>query len=565
MWRFKGVLFLACVLFGMAAQAQDAAKAWDAFTAQFIEEHIRLNPDSAVYEGRHEFDGQLPNFSRAGLEKPLAFYRSTHAAALKFDPAQLDTPRQIEHESLLARCEREIFYYEEVEAPFKNPAYYTGAFGPDVYLTREYAPLEQRLAAYIKHMHAVAAAVPHMKANVRTPIPRPFLNLARMMAGGLVEFIEADVPGIFAPVKDDALQAQLKEANATAVAALKEADTWLAGEEPKANEDFAMGAERYQKMLWVTERIDLPLARFKEIADADLNRNLKDLEAACKAYDPGKSIAACVAEVNAAKADGGPVATATAQLPGLKKFLLDNEIVSIPGTQEALVGEAPPYKRWNSAYIEIPGPYEKNLPSVYYIAPPDPKWSPQEQLDYIPGEAGLLNTTVHEVWPGHFLHFLHAQRAESMFNRLFVGYAFSEGWAHYTEEMMVEAGLAEKNPALRIAQILDALLRDVRYLSSIGLHTEGMTVEESETMFREKAWQDAGNARQQAARGTFDPQYYSYTVGKLMILKLREDWTASRGGRKAWKEFHDTLLSYGGPPLVLVRKAMLGPDAGPPL
>ena len=143
-----------------------------------------------------------------------------------------------------------------------------------------------------------------------------------------------------------------------------------------------------------------------------------------------------------------------------------------------------------------------------------------------------------------------------------LGYAFTEGWAHYAEEIMWEAGLGNGDPEIHIGQLLNALLRNVRFISAIGLHTGTMTVAESERMFRDKACQDPGNARQQAARGTFDPAYLNYTLGKLMIRKLRDDWTASRGGRKAWGAFHDQFLSYGSPPIPLARKAMLGSDGG---
>jgi uncharacterized protein (DUF885 family) len=205
------------------------------------------------------------------------------------------------------------------------------------------------------------------------------------------------------------------------------------------------------------------------------------------------------------------------------------------------------------------------MPSVYYIAPPDPAWSEVEQAAYVPGETRLLFISVHEVWPGHFLQYLHANRSPSRFGRLFVGYAFSEGWAHYSEEMMWEAGLGRGNPEMQIGQILNALRRNVRFMSALGLHTGGMTVAESERLFTDIAFLDPGNARQQAARGTYDPAYLNYTLGKLMIRKMRDDWTLDRGGQEAWRAFHDQLLSYGGPPLPLVRRALLGDDSGPPL
>jgi uncharacterized protein (DUF885 family) len=242
--------------------------------------------------------------------------------------------------------------------------------------------------------------------------------------------------------------------------------------------------------------------------------------------------------------------------------VVKNDIVTIPGTEQALVRESPPYNRQNSAYIDPAGPFEKGVASIYYISPPDPSWSPAMQAAYIPGEDDLLFTTVHEVMPGHFLQFLHANRSKIPFGRLFVGYAYAEGWAHYAEEMMWEAGLHKGDAATHIGQLSNALLRNCRFLSAIGLHARGMTQAQSEAMFRNECYQDEGNAKQQAARGTYDPAYLNYTLGKLMIRRLREDWTKQHGGRSSWKAFHDQFLSYGGPPIPLVRQAMMG-EPGP--
>jgi len=253
----------------------------------------------------------------------------------------------------------------------------------------------------------------------------------------------------------------------------------------------------------------------------------------------------------------GPVEAARRQIPMLKQFVLAHDIVSIPGTEEAKVEEAPPYNRQNSAYIDPPGPFDKGIPSVYYIAPPDPSWPKAEQDAFVPGKDDLLFTTVHEVMPGHFVQFLHANRSPSIFGQLFVGYAYAEGWAHYAEQMMWDAGLGNGDPETHIGQLSNALLRDCRFLSAIGMHAHGMTQAQSEQMFRTECYQDPGNAKQQAARGTYDPAYLNYTLGKLMIMKLRADWTATRGGQKGWKAFHDQFLSYGGPPIPLVRQAMM--------
>jgi hypothetical protein len=310
-------------------------------------------------------------------------------------------------------------------------------------------------------------------------------------------------------------------------------------------------------MLKATEGVDITMADLKVAGELNLEQNLNQLYEACAEFAPGASTKDCVLKVQNRKPPEGAVGGATRQLPDLRKFLEDNSLVSIPGTENALVDESPPHKRFNSAYIEIPGPFESGLPSVYYISPPDPTWSEEDQAAYVPGETELQSTSVHEVWPGHFLQFLHANRAANIVGQHFSTYSFVEGWAHYTEQMVLDAGLKDGDPEYQIGQLLKALLRNVRYLSAIGLHAEGMTVEQSQTLFEEKAFRDFGNASQQALRGTYDPGYLNYTLGKLMINKLRSDWTAGRGGEEAWGQFHDEFLGFGSPPIPLIRELML--------
>jgi hypothetical protein len=318
-------------------------------------------------------------------------------------------------------------------------------------------------------------------------------------------------------------------------------------------------------MIRVTELVDVPLDRLDSIGRADLERNLSTLKTTCATWAAGRTLAQCVAKADAGKPDGGILDAARKQLPMLEDFIRTHHIVSIPDTDRALVRESPPYMRWNFAFMNTRGVFEPSLPSIYYISPPDPAWPKAKQDAYLPSVGTLLVTTVHEVWPGHFLHFLHVTHVPSQIGRVYGSYAFGEGWAHYDEEMMLDDGLGNGDPALKIEQLRDALLRNVRYLCAVGLHTKGMTVEQCDRMFREQAFQDPGNAEQQAARGTFDPAYLNYTLGKLMIRKLRDEWTASRGGRAAWGTFHDAFLSYGAPPIPLVRRAMLGPGSRPPL
>jgi hypothetical protein len=558
-WRHSipaGALMLATAC--VAEKTGGSARDWDRFVSEFIDSYFEAEPLFAVYQGRHEFDGRFPDWSSAGLQRRAQRLHQLRDSAASFPVDSSDAARRVERNYVVAVIDGDLFWLERAEWPYRNPEYYTDGIDPNVYLAREYAPLEQRMKAFTLYARNLPRALAQARANLRTPMPKTYAEIGHGRFSGLASYLENDVPQVFAPVKDSALEREFRVANAEAVRSLQEIAAWLKGQLKTGTANYALGPEKFRDMLRMTEGVDLPLEKLEAEGKADLERNLAALREACGKFAPGRPISGCIDRVNARKPAGGPVRAAQAQLDTLGRFLREKDLVSVPGTEQALVRESPPYQRFNSAYIDIPGPYEKGLPSIYYIAPPDPTWSAKERAAYIPGTADLLFTSVHEVWPGHFLNFLHSNRAKSRFGQVFVGYAFAEGWAHYTEEMMWEAGLGNGDPEVHIGQLSNALLRNVRYLSAIGLHTKGMTVEQSERMFREQAYQDPGNSRQQAARGTYDPAYLNYTMGKLMIRKLRDEWTGKRGGRQAWKQFHDTFLSYGGPPIPLVRKAMLG-------
>jgi hypothetical protein len=544
------------------AAAQDR---WPEFAARFIEGYLRANPYFAVQAGRHEFDGQMSDWSAGGMAAEVARLHAMRTEAQSFDTATLTEAEQLEHQIILTVTEGNLFWLERVQAPFTNPAWYLEQLDPEVYLNRDYAPLAMRLHSYIGYLHAIPKLAADVRANLRTPLPPSFAQRAIDDFGGYVDFFRNDGPKVFAGVQDGAAQKDLAEASAAAATAMAGLKAWFEGERRHATGRFALGEPLFLEMLRSTERVEVPIAQLLEAGRADLERNTQALKAACAQYLPGGTLDACVDRMRANKPSGGPVEGARAQLAQLHDFIVAKNIVRIPSEERPQVAEAPPYNRSNAAYINIPGPFERGVAYIYMIAPPDPAWSAEERAQYIPGKATLLYTTVHEVWPGHFLQFLYSNRNPSKVAALWVGYAYAEGWAHYCEEMMWEQGLGNGDAEQHIGQLTDALLRNVRYLSAIGLHTQGMTLAESERMFRERAYTDPGNARQQAARGTFDPEYLKYTLGKLMIRKLRADWVARQPGaaasadpRQYWYDFHNRFLSYGGPPIPLVRKAMVG-------
>ncbi|WP_206740943.1 DUF885 family protein [Methylomicrobium lacus] len=480
-----GLLFTA-----QPIQAKSRQPAWHVFVDQFIESYFILHPSFAVNAGRHGFDGKLPDWSPVGLSKEIQWLKSERKKASQYRTSALKESERFERQYLLAVINEKLFWLQTAETPYKNPMFYSPSLDPNVYVSRAYAPIEQRLRAFIE-----------------------------------------DAKVAFATVTDSQLKKAFDAVVPMAAKSMRELTGWMELQRPRATGDFAMGAARFQEMLKATEGVNLPLNALEKVGRADLQRNLDALKEACKHYAPNASLQSCVGKVEAQKPANGTVAVARQQLSTLKAFVAEQNLVSIPDPEGANVAESPPFNRWNLAYIDIPGPFEHGLPSTYYVAPPDPAWSPAEQAAYIPSKADLLFVSAREVWPGHFLQRLHARHVGSKFGQLFRSNAFSEGWAHYTEELMWEAGLNAGDTESHIGQLVNALLRNVRFLSAIGLHTQGMTVEASEKMFRELAFCDIGNARQQAARGTFDPAYLNYTLGKLMIRKLREEWTVPHGGR----------------------------------
>jgi uncharacterized protein (DUF885 family) len=553
------------------AVAADNA-AWAAFANQYIEDTFKARPFSAVQQGRHEFDGKMPDLSAAGIAAEIKRLEAAQAASAAFDGATLSPAQRFERDYLLAEIGSDLFWWSKAQKPFRNPAFYADQMDPEVYLSRQYAAPAVRLKGYIGYLQALPGLAADVRANLRTPLPKTFVSYGVSNFGGYVDFLKNDAIKVFAEVRDEQLKSQLATATDAAVKSMAELRDWFEAQRKSANDGFALGPELYATMLRDTEGVTAGIADIEAAGRRDLDQNTAALTAACAEFAPGAAVRDCVLKVKARKSKDGPVASARAELSTLKQFIVDRNIVSIPGTDDAEVAYSPPYNAQNSAYINIPGPYEKGVASVYNISPPDPKWTPAQRAAYVKGIAEVTNTTIHEVWPGHFLQYLHANRSKSMIGRLFVGYAYAEGWAHYSEQLMWDEGYSNGSAEMHIAQLLDALWRDCRLLSSIGLHTKGMTVAESEQLFRDRSFNDFGNARQQANRGTYDPAYLNYTLGKLMIMKLREDWVAkqvaARPGadpKSLWHDFHDRFLSYGGPPIPLVRADMLGSDNGPVL
>lgn len=540
--------------------ADDAPERFDDLAVQITAHLHALDPSEAVSLGFHEYDGKLPDISPAAVETALAQLEKDRKALIG---AEASTTRQrVERDVLLAAVHGQLVARVDLDRLHTNPMYALRAINLDAYILRDYAPLVQRARGVIELCRALPGYLAQARAGMKLPMPRPWIDTALLITKGHLEFADKDVRAQFSATIPLANQADIDPALDLCKQALTEHAAWLEQQQPSGTATFALGPDKFRKMLADTQGLDIDLAKLAQIADADLARNTKAIEDAARLIGASRKTREVVLEQAEDKAEASQLLElATQQTEAMRRFVEDRRIVTIPSKDVALVRETPSFARWNAASLNTPGAFEQTaLPAFYYISPPDPKWPPAEQRAYIIPTNDLLFTTIHEVWPGHFLQRLHINKSPSKVLRSFCTYSNNEGWAHYTEEMMFDAGAGDRTPQARIGMLKEALLRNVRFVAAIGLHTRGMTVDQATALFADKGFVDPGNARQQATRGTFDPMYLAYTLGKLMIQKLRDDWMAKHPGA-ALQDFHDEFLSYGCAPVPVIRREMLKEDS----
>lgn len=532
--------------------------AWDELVERFVRERLEARPHRAVLDGLHEFDGRLPDWSASGLRSERDALRRAGERARAFDPGRLDRDRRVERRHLLGVVERELFRRGPGRWPERNFLFYANALSPDVYLDRPYAPAPRRMRALTEHARNVPEAAARIRENLRRPLPGPCAGLARTVLEGLAGQLRRGARRAFEGVGDAAARRELDDALTGAADALEALSAWL-DEAPDAPlREALLGAGGLAELLEAAEGVEAGPGRLASLAREELERNRRGLREACARWDGGTGdVRACVRTFRREGAAPAPVEEARRHLRTLRRELRAQELVSVPDGAGARVEEAPPHLRWNPAMIDIPGPCEEAVPALFYIRPPEDGGPGTE--GHVPSSHELLFMSAHEVWPGHYLHFLHAHASRSPLARHFVGYGAAEGWAHYAEELCREAGVTGGDPGREIAFRLAALLRAVRCLTALGLHEGSMDLERAEALFREEAHLSPGDARQQAARSVFDPECVGYTLGKIAIRKLRED-TAGEGEGEGVRAFHDRLLGLGGPPLAVARAALTGDD-----
>lgn len=535
---------------------------------RYIKAMFDFMPNHGSAAGLHEYDSRQPDLSGEAIRARI---RQVHACARELaaiNPADLSEDDAFDHRLLRSALESEIYAWESEQDYLRNPLWYSRALDLTPFLARNYAPLEERVRAVIGYLQSAPRALRAARENLQPNVPRPFLTISLEVYEGMLAFYDKDLTATAAQLTSKSLKAELETARHSARAAivgflqdLKE--RYL----PDASDDYAIGEAKFSDMLRAGELVDMPLKEVLAVGERDLERNLASAREVARQIDPKRTPAEAVEVLKRDHSSAEELIPDTrALLEEIRQFLIDRDIITVPSEVRALVEPTPEFLRWAFAMMETPGPFEKvATEAYYYVTPPDPDWPPEKQEEWLTSFNRYLlkGISVHEAYPGHYVHFLHINlRTRGKLRQLAHSYAFVEGWAHYAEEMMMEVGFGDHDPRLRLAQLEEALLRNCRYVCAIKLHTQGMSVDEATKFFMDKAFMEETPARKEALRGTFDPGYLNYTLGKLMILKLREDLKRREGSNFSLRKFHDDLLSYGAPPVPLVRASMLGQPDG---
>ena len=536
---------------------------------EYMQAYFEANPVTASsWLGLHQYDARLPDLSQSSFARRIAHLKDLESRVGQLPAAATegDKESRFDRDLLVRSIQEELFHLEDLRDHETNPMFYANLLDVSCYIKRDYAPLTERLEALVRHLVQVPAALEAGKATLEKALPKPVLETALIMYEGLITYYEQDVAATFAKANSPELTARFDQARETAVAALREFIQLLKTRLPQAHFNFAIGAEKYRKMLATGEMVDLPVEKVLEVGERNLADNLRQMREVCEKIRPGSSVQEIMQEVGKHHPTAESLVSDTRdKLEEVRQFLIDHKIVTVPSEVRCQVQETPPFMRWAFAFMDPPGPFETvATEAFYYLTPVEPEWTEQRKEEWLTkfDYYTLQDVSVHEAYPGHYLHFLHTQLVPQPFRKMIGAYSFVEGYAHYTEQMMLEEGYASEDLRYKVGQLVEALLRNSRYVVAIKMHTQGMSVDEATRFLMENAFMEETPARSEAVRGTFDPGYLNYTLGKLLILKLREDYKAEQGDKFNLQEFHDRLLAYGAPPLPLLRTMLLERDNG---
>ena len=540
------------------------------FIDDYFNAYFEWNPSSATAVGFHQYDNNLEDYSAAAFEKRIEKLEQLQGRLASL-PAERTPDDAIDIEILDGQIRAELLDLETLQTWRHNPMTYVSLPGGaiDNLMKRNFAPAADRLRSVVARLKAVPPMIAAMKQNVDDP-PHEFTDLAFRIAHGSVGFFKESVANWAkdAAGNDTSVLQEFNTANDAAANSLEDAAGWLEKTLlPKSKGKYAIGADNFSKKLLYEEMVDTPLDRILAIGEENLGKNYDAFIETARKIDPSKKPADVMKSLSKEHpTEASLIPDAKKTVEGIMQFIKDNKIITIPSEVRPTITETPPYARSGTfASMDTPGPYEtKATEAFYYVTPPEKEWDAKHKDEHLRAyNPPVMNIiTIHEAYPGHYIQFLNAKQFPTKTRKLIACGTNAEGWAHYSEQMMLEEGFGNGDPRMRLAQLEEALLRDARYVVGIKLHTAGWTVEQGAKFFEEKAFQEPANAYEEARRGAYNPTYLYYTLGKLQIYKLRDDYQKARGSGYTLQGFHDQFVRQGSIPIKLIRRILLPGDNG---
>ena len=530
----------------------------DRFFSDYL---FKFNPTQGTTSGFHQYDKLLEDYSRRNVDAQVKALHSFEKEFLK----QPDTP---DRELILSKIRSDLLALEDIRMWEKNPDQYSSGVTESIFciMSRNFAPQTVRLESVIAREQQIPAVFQAARTNLKNP-PQIYTQVALEQLPGIIGFFQKDVPLAFNEVKDKNLLDRFHQANQAVIQALQSYERFLKSDVlPRSHGDFRLGARNFERKLKYDEMVDIPLDRLLKIGYEDLRRNQQQFQEVAAKIDPHKTPQQILSDLqHDHPAPGALLQSFRNVLGGLRSYIVGHKIITVPSMVLPIVEETPPFMRaLTFASMDTPGPYEKVAKEAFFnVTLPEPNWPTQktEGLMESFNRGTIISTAIHEAYPGHYVQFLWIQQIPSKVRKLIGANSNAEGWAHYCEQMMLDEGYGNGDLKLRLGQLQDALLRDARYIVGIEMHTRGMTMQQGIDFFMKEGYQTKETATTETKRGTSDPTYLYYTLGKLEILKLRADYHKMQGSKFSLEEFHDNFMKQGYPPIKIVRQAMLGNDS----
>jgi uncharacterized protein (DUF885 family) len=521
-------------------------------------------PSYAGLDGVHAHDDLLEDLSRQAIDAHVRTLSGFGRRLHQIDPSVLSRVEQVDHPIVAAGIEGRMYELEVVRSWERNPQIYAEIIGSSLagQALFAYAPEAERARRVVSKLRQVPRLVQAARDNIKE-CPGIFVKVGLESWRGTLRFIESDLPRAFAGLDDLHILGDLADTSTEAATAIKSYLDYLENDlAPRAKASFRLGRERFERKLKLEDGVDLSSDRLLAIALRELGAVQEEFRKVAGRLNGSDPIEAWRKAKEQHPAPGQLISVAEAQVGELEEFLRTQDLVSLPDAEPVVVAPSPDFYRWAFASMWTPGPFEsKPSRAYYYLTDVDRSWPPDRQKEHLRdfNIPTLWNISIHEVYPGHFLHFRHLRQVDSKVRKstLFAPASFVEGWAHYCEHMMVEAGFRRGDVTIRLGQLAEALVRLARFVVAIRLHCEDLSVEQGMRFFRDEAFLEETTARREAERGTFDPTYLVYSLGKLMMLKLRRDYKEHLGGKYSLRAFHDAVLSQGSAPFWAIRRLLL--------